>query len=133
MRVQILKDSEKNCSVLIKGFVWSSDFGRTLVLDLDKTKAPSNGLKGIRLDSAVWVIQEKLGLILWWEDEDSEASFVLPMESRNSLRIDEGISSPRGERSWGKKLYLSSFNYLRDQNTVNEKRSFFLILDFDKQ
>ena len=99
------------------------------ILELDKLEPPREGWKGLRLDSAVWAIQEKMGLYLWWEDPKGEEALVLPMESRNSVRFDEGIPSPRVENGWAGKMYLSSF---RCEDGPLPK-GFFVLLDFDKQ
>lgn len=125
MHVKITKDGEKNLTVLIKGII-TEDFGRTPIVDLAKLKQPYEGLKGIRLDSVVWVIQEKLGLTLWW-DESGEDSMAMPMESRNSMRFDEGVESPRIREGWPGKLWLSSFN------CNGGPKKFLVILQFDKQ
>jgi hypothetical protein len=124
MIVQVIKDGPKNLSVLVRGLI-RRDFKPTPIVELDKLTAPREGWKGLRLDSAVWAIQEKMGLYLWWEDGDG---FVLPMESRNAMRFDEGISSPRIENGWKGKVWLSSFKC--DESRI---MGFFVLLDFDKQ
>lgn len=126
MLVQITKDGSKNFSILVKGIA-TKDFERTPILDLSKLMPPREGWKGIRLDSAVWAIQEKAGLTLWWGAEDGESDLALPMESRNAMRFDEGLMSPRVIEGWKKILYLSSFH------VVDEPKKFMVILDFDKQ
>jgi hypothetical protein len=130
MRIQTIKDGPKNVSVTVKGFC-GGNFSPALILDITKLAAPTVGWKGLRLDSAVWAIQEKMGLYLWWGDKgDSESLLVLPMESRNAMRFDEGIPSPRISDGWEGKVYLSNFKFA----TVGEKfAAFFVLLDFDKQ
>jgi hypothetical protein len=123
---QIIKEGEKNLSVLIKGMA-RADFEPAPILDVAKLKPPREGWKGLRLDSAVWAVQEKMGLYLWWGKPDGEGSLVMPMESRNSVRFDEGIPSPRIESGWKGILYLSSFN------CQMVPKGFFVLLDFDKQ
>jgi len=126
MLVKITKDGDKNLTVLIKGIV-TEDFGRTPIVDLAKLRQSGEGLKGIRLDSIVWAIQEKLGLTLWWSEDGGEDSMAMPMESRNSMRFDEGVESPRVKDGWQQKLYLSSFN------CKDGPKKFLVILQFDKQ
>ena len=122
----VLKDGPKNLTLLVKGRVGPEDFPRRPILDV--TGAAS--LKGLRLDTATWAIQEKMGFLLWWEDSDEEESLILPMESRNFLKFPEGIASPRIQDGWGGKLYLSSFR--ADEPTGLDKW-FFFMLEFDKQ
>jgi hypothetical protein len=128
MTVQLIKGGAKNHSILVKGFV-RSDFTSTEILDMSDA-IKSSGLKGLRLDSAVWAIQEKMGLYLWWEKEHTEENLALVMESRNGMRFDEGLPSPRVDDGWKGKLYLSSFKH---QTTGIGPAAFVLLLDFDKQ
>lgn len=128
MIATIVRDGQKNCSILVKGFV-DVDFDPTPFLDISKLERPREGWKGLRLDSAVWVVQEKMGLHLWWGKPEGEDDLVMPMESRNSVRLDEGLPSPRVEKGWRGILYLSSFR----ANEMSGPKSFMFILDFDKQ
>jgi len=129
MIIQILKDTEKNLSLIVRGFA-RSNFGPELILDLEKARAPREGWKGVRLETIVWLIEEKMGLYLLWGDEIGHVA--IPMESRNSLRFDEGYPSPRVADGWKKKLYISSFNFTKD-NPSSQLKSFFLLIDLDKQ
>lgn len=131
MLVQTIKEGEKNFSVLIKGMT-TEDFPCVPIIDLKSFRPPTSGWKGIRLDSAAWAIQEKLGLYLWWESERKETNLILPLESRNFMRFDEGIPSPRILESggWGRRIFLSSFN---TNIPPLGTKSFFILLDFDKQ
>ena|SRR5215468_10508271 len=128
MQTQIMKDGQKNFSVFIKG-ITKGDFSPTPILDISKISAPATGWKGLRLDAAVWAIQEKMGMNLWWNNPESETDLVFPLESRNSMRLDEGIPSPRIADGWRGILYLSSFRTLE----VPGPKTFFILLDFDKQ
>lgn len=126
MIVQITKDGPKNCSILIKGF---ADL-RTpdeKILDLTDLTPPNQGWKGLRLDSVVWIIEEKMGVRLWWGADQTEGNFILTCESRNFLRTDEGVPSPRIDRGWKGELWMSVFK------AETERKGFLLILDFDKQ
>lgn len=131
MLIQTIKEGEKNFSVLIKGMT-TDDFSPVPIIDLKGFRPPTSGWKGIRLDSAVWAIQEKLGLYLWWEKGKKETDLILPLESRNGMRFDEGIPSPRvtADGGWGKQIWLSSFN---TNIAPAGQKSFVLLLDFDKQ
>lgn len=126
---QVIKEGDKNFSLVVRGFVTSEQ--RVPVVDLKDLKTPHNGWKGLRLDSVAWLIQEKAGLLLWWEDDDSEENFVLPMESRNFLRFDEGFASPRLKDGWKGKIWMSAYGL--DREPKDERKAFFVIMDFDKQ
>jgi hypothetical protein len=79
--------------------------------------------KGLKLSSALWIVQEKLTLHLWWSEDD----YLFPMESRNSARFDSCIKPPD---EWNGIIYLSSSNW-GVPPTPGGKR-FFVILDFDR-
>jgi hypothetical protein len=86
------------------------------------------GVKELKLTSLVWVIQEKMGLYLYWNKSND---LILPMESRNSLRFDTGIAAPS---EWNGVLYLSTFGDIDtgyDGRNIKQ-RAFFLALDFDR-
>ena len=129
MLIQTIKEGEKNFSVMVKGFT-RDVFKRVPIIEIEKFKPPTSGWKGVRLDSIAWAIQEKMGMYLWWEDDDKETSLILPLESRNGMRYDEGIPSPRIDKGWTKRIWLSSFNTNIAPMGI---KSFFLLLDFDKQ
>lgn len=125
MIVEVLRDGAKNLSILVKGIV-EMDFTPIEILDIEKTTLPREPLKGIRLDSAAWLIQEKMGITLWWEKKEKEENLIFIMESRNGLRLDEGIPSPRLGKGWGGKIYISG------SNVVGQK-AFCFTLEIDKQ
>lgn len=128
MITRILQDGQKNCSVLVKGFT-KEDFEPIPFLDITKLQAPREGWKGFRLDSAVWAIQEKMGLHLWWSKPEGEEELVLPMESRNGIRFDTGLVSPRVDKGWGGVMYISSFRV----SEIPGPKSFMFVLELDKQ
>lgn len=79
--------------------------------------------KELKIKSLVWMVQEKLGLQLWWDEE----RMMLPMESRNAVRFDTGLKPPAG---WNGKLYVSSFNFKLPP--VHKTKSFFIVMDLDR-
>ena len=132
MKVQILREGGKNLSLLAKGFA-TEDFGPDLLFDLTKLTPPREGWKGLRLDSAAWLIQEKMGLYLWWSAQAREEDLALVMESRNGLRLDEGIPTPRFGEEWAGKMFLSSFRTQDPPCSDRAPKTFILLLEFDKQ
>lgn len=78
--------------------------------------------RNLRLESAVWVVQEKLGVVLQWTQSDP----FLIMESRNSLRFDVGIHSPK---DWDGRMWLKTVGFA---NPPTETKQFLIVLDFDK-
>ena len=112
-------DSTKNVKVIVRGFISPDDdqSGKCEVLHLDQLKDKPRGL---RLDSIVWLIEEKAGLRLYWGDD-----FLLPMESRNSMRFDTPLSSP--QKNWKRTIMLEAVK------TESVSKAFFLLLDMDKQ
>lgn len=98
----ILSDSDKNVKVQVRGFFVADLEEPAVVLDLDKLK---NAPRGLRIDSFWWLIEEKMGLRLWW----NPGHLLIPMESRNGFRPDLPFSSATlaGE-GWGRKLLLTN-------------------------
>jgi hypothetical protein len=128
MIFEVIKDGEKNHSFMVKGIIIpDADVVKApqIVLDLDKISPPSLGWKGLRLDSALWIVQEKMLLKLFWEKQQDEVNLIFPMESRNSVRFDEGMRSPRVTH-WEKKIWMRAVG-------VDAPKAFMFILDFDKQ
>jgi hypothetical protein len=121
-------DGPKNFRVIVRG-ITKADFEPTPVLEVSRLGRPDSGWKGIRLDSAVWTIQEKMGLVLWWRKPEMEGDMVFPMESRNAIRFEDGLSSPRFGEGWDGGLYLSGFNV----EVGPLPKRFFVLLVFDKQ
>lgn len=115
-----LPQEGKNITLQVTGSL-DGELGLTPILDIKALKTPA---VGIRLDSATWLIQEKMGLILWWKKDD----LLLPLESRGSIRLDVGIYNSVGE-DWDGIIRLSSFGY--SSNTFKPKY-FHLTLDIDR-
>ena len=101
----------RNVSAQISGFI-----------DKDKVTFPLVQFEhhDLKLTSVAFLIQEKAGLYLWWDEGREE--LILPLESRGAFRFDVGIKSPEG---WNGQLWAESFK-------VDEAKAFLLLLDFDK-
>jgi hypothetical protein len=111
IRVRQVAGGGKNVTFHVTGILTGEMTFEEIAIDRDK--------KDVKLASLVWLIQEKLGLVLWW-DKKTE---VLPMESRNSVRFDTSLRPPEG---WDGSIYLTSFGF------AAPKKLFFLVLDFDR-
>ena len=109
LRVNMVAGSQRNYTVHVTGVITSEMTLTPVDLKVNKLK----------LASLAWLVQEKLGLYLWWNKE----TVLLPMESRNAIRFDTSIVPPEG---WDGKIWLSSFGF------VAPKKIFFLVMDFDK-
>jgi len=112
-----IHDSNKNLKATITGIIDPEDETSLVVLDLRKL---AGAPVGIRLDSIVWLIEEKAGLRLYWGD-----TLIIPMESRNFLRLDHPLDSPRSQ--WSGEVIL------RCPKTEASPKAFFVHLEFDKQ
>jgi hypothetical protein len=111
-------DGSKNFTVLVTGRL-VKDLPMTEIVWLDKLNPKPGACK---LEALLWLVQEKAGLLLWWE----EGKLIAPLESRNSVRLDLGWNSPRSD--WSRTLSLSSFGVVEPL-----PKHFTLVLDFDKQ
>lgn len=116
----IISDGNKNASILIKGFVTADIIDPMVVLDLDKLKDTP---KNIRIDGLWWLIEEKLGLRLWW----SPGHILVPMESRNSLRPDNPLAGPSG--NWDRKILLTTHDAKSGSTPI---KYFIVSLDLEK-
>lgn len=111
---RVLADGNKNHTVLVTGALEADLLEPAVVVTM-----PSPSLK---LSSAIWLIQEKLGLILWWRGEE----LLFPMESRNSVRFDRSLDAPK---DWDGRVLMTSFGF---KSNAYSPKHFTLLLDFDK-
>lgn len=124
LSTKYLGDASKNCIAWVRGQVNPSDEGGfTQFLDLEDISADAQQHRPstLQFGSALWTLQEKLGLRIWMSRENKVENLLLLMESRNSLRLDRALQLD----DWAGKLYLEPFN-------VNEPKWFWFQLDFDK-
>lgn len=113
-------DSNKNLRVTINGVISPGDDRAEIFEVIFRLSDLKDNPKGVRLDSIVWLIEEKAGLRLCWGDQT-----VLPLESRNHLRLDYPLDCPRD--NWSGEVIL------RCPKTEASPKAFFLHLEFDKQ
>lgn len=118
--VKLTADGSKNATLLVQGRV-VSDFARTELFDCSDLKPKPNG---VRLDSVLWAIQEKMLVVLFWGP--NEADLMLPLESRGNFRFDTGMSSPKMSDGWDGKIWYEG-------KLILEPKYFLFTLDFDKQ
>ena len=71
-----------------------------------------------KIQSIAWLVQEKMGLVLWWDEGED---FIV-MESRNLFVPPQAIVPPA---NWGKSLRLTSFGV--KSNEYFPKRFWFCI------
>jgi hypothetical protein len=116
LRVSKVADGQKNFTLQITGVLRSEQ------KELLEIQLGDNSSK-LKLASLVWVVQEKLGLYLWWDKETP----LIPMESRNSVRFDHALQPPE---KWEGKMYVTSFNF--EVGPLTDRKWFFLVLDFDR-
>jgi hypothetical protein len=128
MDIKMGADSENSCRVTISG-----DLDKALELpapiflfvDLKRGHKP---IAGLRLDCALWAVQEKMGFNLWWLIEPAAKSprvkLILPLESRGFFDFEKilAIQSPPEAVGVG----ITAFK-------VTEKAmTYFIMLDFTK-
>jgi hypothetical protein len=123
LSVKLLGDASKNVAVWVRGKVEPGDCKITEVLDLKSIGDDARGRRPrtVLLASALWTLQEKLGLYVWAAEERKPENLLLLMESRNFIRMDKEIVL----EDWLGKLYIEPFN-------VPEPKWFWFQLDFDK-
>ena len=116
LQVEVVSGGYKNVTLQIHG-----TFRQDAPTDGDDAWVDTHE-KSLKLESAVWVVQEKLGINLKWTDEIP----LIFMESRNSVRFDIGLHSPK---DWDGRLKLE----MNDGNSPKlNNKEFLIVLDFDK-
>jgi hypothetical protein len=122
MLIKISPDGDKNCLLTLSGFV-AKDFPVREILSFKKLK---NAPRALRLDSILFVIQEKMGFNLWWWMD--EPQLIMPLESRGYFDFEkvQSLHSPPGATGLG----LSSF---KGPKSTEPEQSFLLMLDMVKQ
>jgi hypothetical protein len=89
-------------------------------IDLDADKHLRTVARA-KLETLVWVVQEKLVVHLFWKCGAVD-SFVMPLESRNSVKLEAAIAPPD---DWDGKLYVQT------ENWAPPGKTFFIVLGFD--
>jgi hypothetical protein len=116
--VQTLADAGRNYTVRITAHL-AQELELTPFLHLPETR------RRISFGAAYWLIQEKLGLALYWH-EDRTTGLLLVMESRNAVKCAPQLQPPL---DWDGRLWLESFGFAR----VPEPPCRFVVtLDFDR-
>lgn len=113
LKVEQTSGGYKNITLQIRGLLTEGD------MPVTEVKCPSNS---VRLESVLWVVQEKLIVQFGWAKDDP----FFTMESRNTVRFDVGIHSPK---EWDGSLWFWTFGY---SNPATPSKQFFIVLDFDK-
>lgn len=112
LKVKQVSGGQRNVTYQIRGFVSGQNLVQTAI-KMDR---------GLKMSSALWIVQEKMVLNLSWNEEE----LLFPMESRNAARFDQNIQPPDG---WNGTMYLSSQGW-DSPNPIG--KSFLIVLDFDR-
>lgn len=119
--IEFPSDGRKNVIIKVSGFLMET-LEWTDVLTFEKlAEAP----KKLKVQSVIYMIQEKMGLYLWWRLGEKIYSPIFPLESRGKVDFDgmQGVNSPEGAVG----ISISSFNQ------IEVPKAFLLMLDMDKQ
>jgi hypothetical protein len=125
LNIRLLGDASTDCIVWVRGAVFPNDgFKLKEFMDLKQVAPAANDRRPrtLQLATALWLLQEKLGLRIWTSESCEPENLLLLMESRNSSRFDLPVPLDPWE---SKKLYLEPFN-------VTEIKWFWFQLDFHK-
>lgn len=123
LHVKLLGDASKNVGVWARGWTDPETPELTVLLDTKSLTVDPHGktLRTLSLVSALWTLQEKLGLYVWTSQERKPESLLLIMESRNFIRFDRDMPLD----GWKGKLYLEPFGAV-------DTKWFWFQLEFDK-
>lgn len=125
----VVQNAHQNFSIRVLGECGGTEQPFEYIDLKELTKDHTHKIEGkmLKLSSALWLIQEKLGVNLYWGGgKPSLDRLIFPMESRNSVRFEQGVMSPK---EWNQVLTVETFGFSRDP--VPTKR-FVILLDFDK-
>jgi hypothetical protein len=118
--IKIGPEGQKNVTIMVSG-VLTQTLDRADILTL---KDLQHEPKGLRLDSVLFAIQEKMGFQLWWRVGEVY-TLILPLESRGTFNFEgmQSLHSPKGLEA----ISMSSFGWAASE------KSFMFILDLVKQ
>jgi hypothetical protein len=110
---------QKNIVYVLSGLVNKEDEGKAvcLVSELDRA---------VKLASVAFLVQEKMGLQLWWDEALTEP--MLPVESRGAFRFD-GVRPPP---DWAGQIWVKPFKVDMPGEPRVFPKMFVLSLDFDR-
>jgi hypothetical protein len=114
MKIKFTADSPKNLTVQVTGIL-HEDLPLTPLFNVKELAPPA---RSIRIDSVLFLLQEKMGLLLWW----SEGNLALPLESRGAFSFNSPLRPPE---DWEGVMYVSSFK-------VDSTKHFYFTLDCEK-
>ena len=115
LKVKIPQIGRKNLTIQVAGRVEPGDDSIQQLFSIAGLASPE--MSGLRIDSVLFALQEKAGLLLWW-DRDG-ADLILPLESRGAFSFSYPIHSPKG---WDGMMYYSTFK-------VDEPKHLYLTLE----
>lgn len=120
LSIRKMADGTKNAIVNISGLLTAELPQTDIVVLRDLADQP----KGLKIESFVFAIQEKMGFYLWWR-KGKETALILPLESRGGLSFEgmQCLHSPEGTEA----IAMSSFGW------AAPKKGFLLLLDMVKQ
>lgn len=123
LHTQLLGDASKNVALWVRGEVTPLDTGPEELFSLDRFAPDARGKRPrtVMLVSALWTLQEKMGIRIWTAPECKPEHLLLLMESRNFIRFDREMPLEK----WGGIFYIEPFN-------VTEPKWFSFQLEFDK-
>ena len=115
LKVKTTAAGSRNVSVQISGILGTADHchGVFPLVKLEHTD--------IKLMSFLFLIQEKAGLLLWWDE--AQENLILPLESRGAFKLEVGIKSPEG---WDGQIWAEAFK------VDDDVKGFLLLMDFDR-
>lgn len=130
---RILTSGNRNARILVTGIL-ECNLGPQKIVRLEDLNCDA-----LKIESAVWMLQEKLGLRLWWGQGDmvegypepSVYNFIFVMESRNGVKFEQGLNSPTRTEKWDRCIWMDSFNFALAPEAKHKHFTF--MLDFDKQ
>jgi len=122
-KVKLTGSGQRNVSAQISGLLKVPGFrtvNATKIAEEKVFKLVSFEHRGLKMTSIVFLVQEKAGLLLWWNE--ARENLILPVESRGAFRFDVGLMPPEG---WDGAIWATPFK-------VDEPKGFLLLLDFDR-
>ena len=107
--------SGRNLTFQATGILAPGDDLKGKLLSISDLARPE--MKGLKVESVLFVLQEKMGLLLWWDEQATD--LILPLESRGYFSFAYPIHCPQG---WNGEIWWTAFK-------VDEVKHFYLTLE----
>lgn len=119
IKVNFPAAGNKNLTVQVTGILEAMPDGTPaeLLFSMQSDELAQLAKTRLRIDSVLFALQEKMGILLWWDKEGK--NLILPLESRGAFSFVQPIVA---DKEWDGNMYWSAFK-------VDSQKHFFFTLE----